>query len=666
VRTLGIYCHALLIFGLVLVSAGAENLVIEEAGQVNVFLDDSRAQVHLLHRPLQRVIFAFPSGNSGVAFWYEGDLKLLPQSLKSLPDQDGQQITATFEVAEPTRVNRIILDNLRVIRAFSHGAPILEETRTKRGEFAEAHVLPESWARLRYAGNETAVRVERIQPGYGPYRLAFQSKNDVESTGKVIALSPGTVQVTVRCPFPTMADLPLEELLQPTYGEKLETLSPRERLSLESLSFLTSQETMMAGSWRFLTYFGRDTLISLSMLEPILSDRALLFGVQSVLRRLSPEGVVAHEEDVGSWAEWRHLNEEPPTYSLAPVYDYKMIDDDLLLPVVLHKLKEQKREDVLSQLFSHPESREALRRNADYVLEKLSGKEPLLLQQGEVVGEWRDSASGLGGGANAYSVNGILTVESLRSLEWIYGELGATDKRNQATELLPTFEEHASHFWREYSRDQIGERVGAYSHSLDKESRSALSSEWSEVRANLPDTLTVPILSFTRTGEPVEVVHSDVGFDLFYGDLSDQELERILTFLETPYPVGVVTPAGPIVANPILSQNPKHWKELGPGRYHGMVVWSWQSALLQFGLARQYRLRPPYRERIGKLLDLLEAGEEKAGALATSELWGVDFTTVPPTPRAYGEGGDQTESNAMQLWSTVYPALRHVITQLNR
>lgn len=139
---LRVYYHALLIFGLLLTNTGAENLVIEAAGQVNVFLDD-------------------------------------------------------------------------------YGAPILAETKTKRGEFADAHVLPESWAELRYGDNETAVRVKRIQSGYGPCRFSFQSKDEVKSNGQVITLSPGTVQVTVRCPFPTMADLPLEELLQPAYRERI-------------------------------------------------------------------------------------------------------------------------------------------------------------------------------------------------------------------------------------------------------------------------------------------------------------------------------------------------------------------------------------------------------------------------------------------------------------
>jgi hypothetical protein len=44
----------------------------------------------------------------------------------------------------------------------------------------------------------------------------------------------------------------------------------------------------MAGSWRFDTYFGRDTLVSLRLLMPVLTANAVQNGLASVLDRLSP------------------------------------------------------------------------------------------------------------------------------------------------------------------------------------------------------------------------------------------------------------------------------------------------------------------------------------------------------------------------------------------
>ena len=74
---------------------------------------------------------------------------------------------------------------------------------------------------------------------------------------------------------------------------------------LRDLLFLSRTEKYMAGAWRFMTYFGRDTMISLMLLEDILSPKAREDGIESVLARLAPDGDVAHEEDVGPFAELR-------------------------------------------------------------------------------------------------------------------------------------------------------------------------------------------------------------------------------------------------------------------------------------------------------------------------------------------------------------------------
>ncbi len=82
-----------------------------------------------------------------------------------------------------------------------------------------------------------------------------------------------------------------------------------------------------------------------------------------------------------------------------------------------------------------------------------------------------------------------------------------------------------------------------------------------------------------------------------------------------------------------------------------MVVWSWQSALTIAGLVEQYPRHPELQPRIARMIERLVEAERQAGDLATSELWGVspDGRAVP-----FGAGGDQTESNAYQLWSTAY------------
>jgi len=70
----------------------------------------------------------------------------------------------------------------------------------------------------------------------------------------------------------------------------------------DTLTFLAYREKLLAGSWRFDTYFGRDTLMSVRLLMPVLSPLAVEAALASVLARLSPQGEVAHEEDVGERA----------------------------------------------------------------------------------------------------------------------------------------------------------------------------------------------------------------------------------------------------------------------------------------------------------------------------------------------------------------------------
>ena len=98
----------------------------------------------------------------------------------------------------------------------------------------------------------------------------------------------------------------------------------------DALSFLTYQDKFLAGSWRFNTYFGRDTLISALLLAPVLEPQAVESAIASVLDRLAPNGEVAHEEDIGEFAVLRNMREGRGRVA-TPVYDYGMVDDDFLL-----------------------------------------------------------------------------------------------------------------------------------------------------------------------------------------------------------------------------------------------------------------------------------------------------------------------------------------------
>lgn len=635
----------------------ADQWTVVEAGQTNVFLDQPGVQTHLVHRPNTRTVFAFPAENSGVALWYQGEIEYVPGSLKVVSGEKGQTVEAQFQVKKETRLQQIMLDSIRMIRDLNDGAETPQKAERTRSDFALKHPTSPNWATPRMTWTAGAVSWSRSQPTVGEYSLSLQSPA-LEKSSETVVLSPGPLTVIAHTPFPAQKKLSQASLFRPDYDPRASSLSSREKDALRALGFLTTQDKLMAGSWRFLTYFGRDTLISLSMLEPILSDEAMLGGIQSVLSRLSAQGAVAHEEDIGSWAEWRHLEEQPSELSLQPVYDYKMVDDDLLLPVLLGKLLELGRTEVVHHLMDDPESRATILKNADYVMKKLARRQPILLNPGESVGDWRDSENGLAGGNNAYSVNGALTVAALQSLVRLYAEFQLQDKMEAAQTLLPYYQLETERFWFTLTPREVEKRLANFTASLPAGERARFEKLASTA---LPkSSLSIPRLSFNPDGSGNQVSHTDLAFNLFYQDLTESQLSRIVSFLEQPFPIGVITPVGPVVANPVLSENPSLYKSLGFGQYHGMVVWSWQSAMLSLGLVRQAEHHPAYRSRITLLLKQLEEAELRVGELANSELWGVTVEQDGVTARGYGQAGDQTESNALQLWSTVYPAVRFV------
>jgi hypothetical protein len=175
--------------------------------------------------------------------------------------------------------------------------------------------------------------------------------------------------------------------------------------------------------------------------------------------------------------------------------------------------------------------------------------------------------------------------------------------------------------------------------------------------------LEFPALSLDDQGRPLAVMNSDISFELFLGQPSARQVEVALRLLELPYPVGLRTGVGPVVANAAYSPNPEHWRTLGRGAYHGAVVWSWQTAMLRSGLARLIPVfkaqRPDLARRMEAVLADLRDSQAAAGEMAGSELWtfAVESGRWEAVPYGTGTATSGDESNPVQLWSTVPPAL---------
>lgn len=86
-------------------------------------------------------------------------------------------------------------------------------------------------------------------------------------------------------------------------GDVLLVIQSNEEIA-NQVSWLSYTSESFAGGWRFLTYFGRDTLLALRLLLPVASQTSAEAILGAVLQRINETGTVCHEETVGDYASF--------------------------------------------------------------------------------------------------------------------------------------------------------------------------------------------------------------------------------------------------------------------------------------------------------------------------------------------------------------------------
>jgi glycogen debranching enzyme len=448
----------------------------------------------------------------------------------------------------------------------------------------------------------------------------------------------------------------------------------------DTLTFLAYREKLLAGSWRFDTYFGRDTLMSVRLLMPVLSATAIEAGLSSVLARLSAQGEVAHEEDIGERAVLDHLTSDG-SRSAVPVFDYKMIDGDYLLaPVASAWLVHDERARPRAAAFltaaaGGPGERRgtrgaALVDNLRFVLQSASAfaADPntahfIGLKPGISVGEWRDSEDGIGRGRYPYDVNAVLVPAALEAAAQLNDSgllspyLSASDRAlfGRAAQMARTWRAKApQRFEVAVAHEAAGRAIETYAASQAVAAQPALA-------ALGPDDLRFHAIALDASGTPIPVMHSDEGFALLFAELDTEHVDRIVTVLMRPFPAGLMTDAGMLVANPAFCA-PSLQERFSRNAYHGTVVWSWQQALFAAGLERQLQRRDlplTVRTHLIEAQQVLWSAINATRSINNSELWSWSFAAGHYRVAPFGAAAaDADEANAAQLWSTVYLAVR--------
>lgn len=622
----------------------------------NEFLRQGPVATHLLLTSgmAPRLLAAFPAGNSATALWFKPDAAPLHWSgagqIQAVQGSDDQGrplygINTDIEVDRATlTVSGAVLSSARVLRDYQH------DGRLPLGMHNTVDFTADSvrWSRDRLDG----------AAGYAIGLMVLNGRVDTDAHGG-IALSAAAGQnlrlrLTALSGEAALSPLPPDQLLRdPAAG----TLRAR-----QSLAFLSYRDKLLAGSWRFNTYFGRDTLMSLMLLMPVLTPQAVEAGLASVLDRLDPHGAVAHEEDIGECALLHGGGGDP-------VYDYKMVDDDFMLaPVAMTYLLEQSGSAAQWLAGSGADGQPrgaALCRNFRLV-QRLAGayaRRPgiaslIHLKPGHPTGDWRDSADGLGGGVISYNVNAILVPAALRAIAALHASgLLAPYLKDDADPggLAQIWEQQVpGYFTVGRSAEAARASVRACAAELGVDAAPALASLAAQ-------DLAFNAIALNAQGQPVPVMHSDLGFALLLQQPPAAMIERELAAVMRPFPAGLMTGVGLLVANGAYSgatQRPL----FGPDRYHGAVVWSWQQALLAAGLARQLErtdLPDGTRAMLGEAQDALWAVILATQAQSNSELWSWTWTDGCYRMQPFGPGAATAdESNAVQLWSTVYLAVR--------
>ena len=247
---------------------------VDEGQNLNAFVRDGSVAAHMLLRSGTdpRILVAFPAGNSGVGLWFDPIAKPARWTLEHAPAPlrrgtlNGVVAVASID-APALRVKEAVLSNIRYLRDYQAVGRYPAEVRVA------AQV---DGATIRY-------RRDRLDGAPG-YEIALRVLGGRIEGDRIVADGAGRIRLEITA---LTGDTPLTPL---PIGDLLNARAAADPAARNALAFLSYREKFMAGSWRFNTYFGRDTLMSIRLLMPALKPAAVEAGLNSVLARLSPTG----------------------------------------------------------------------------------------------------------------------------------------------------------------------------------------------------------------------------------------------------------------------------------------------------------------------------------------------------------------------------------------
>jgi hypothetical protein len=652
--------------------AGSESRLafdINDGINVNSFLRAGPVSAHLILRSGvdPRILVAFPAGDSGVGLWFEHVANSVVWTLLGRPRPitvlDGKGRALYGIVAEVSAsggatlaIKQAALSSVRVLRDYQDGVAVPAIFVVSPAVYEQTI----SWARDRFDG----------APGY---QLIVEVTDGELKADRIYAGGDGKIGLHITA---VTGETPLTPL---GVHELLNDRAAAAGAALNALSFLSYREKLLAGSWHYDTYFGRDTLMSLRLLMPVLSVDAMQAGLGAVLSRLSPGGEVAHEEDIGEYAVLDHLKAGEAS-SDRPVFDYDMIDSSYMLAPVIASwlLDDNHGRNGAAAFLARADGRHGgtprvfgtdLVQNLRLVVRSAVSfaNSPLTshlisLKEGNVAGQWRDSAEGIGRGRYPYDVNVVFVPAALEAAARLYANGLLNPYLSDTDRALFSRAAGISRVWREKARPLFAVSIANVTARRDVADYAASLG----ISADAPlmsigrDAVQFHAISLDQQGRPVPIVHTDEGFDLLFGRPNPAVLKQEVAAVMRPFPAGLLTDVGIVVANPVFAGADVQARTTRFS-YHGEVIWSWQQAVLAAGFERQLHredLSSSLRQRLRAAQDKLWQVIHASSSEQNSELWSWCYRNGRFEVATYAEGSvNDDESDAVQLWSTVFLAI---------
>ncbi|KAH0497570.1 hypothetical protein TgHK011_004867 [Trichoderma gracile] len=675
-----------------------------------------------------RFIVAWPAGNSGICTFFQPQsgingslaIELVNSTLGSplgpvyrktkhstLPIVGVEGVLSFNDSAE---LPIAILGSVRNIRDFTEGPSLLSPV-IQAGIKVTKYQHNGAQIARRWLDNVTTTTFTLV-----PWK---NSDSHIRIHNTTLRFGSGFYHFTASFNYPQLKQLAPSQIL----NNQSQALVKQQPETVSSLSFFSYTEKLLAGGWRFLTYFGRDSMISALLLQPVLSTgngSAIEAVIGAALERVNrTDGSVCHEETIGDYATFVNLQNN--ISSTAAGFTYPMIDTDYYLPILMARYFGSSPDRIGPMLSTKAGTIDVSNANLTWgdlsyttaskimnltaAFEHNQTVENLIaLKPDQIVGQWRDSTYGLANGRIPFDVNcalapaALYAISSLAAMPGVYPKSSVTrDWATVAARRAKVWEDKTLQFFQhsmsaqtaETRLEQYTSKSTFYKGPTNGESVSNYSTNGTLIDYGLA-------INSTATPQIIPISHTDTAFRHYLLNTTDEE--QLTTFINAsanailrPFPAGLSTPVGVVVANPALSNNEVLIANFTNSAYHGTVVWSWQLALMAKGFERQLeRCRgvnvtdiPPsvtnattipqfcsdkcvfgaLRSAYNKLWDIIDGNAEQL----ESEVWswtyddgstrGFEFSplgVLPPPPGV--EGG--TESDVRQLWSLTFLAVK--------